>query len=90
MRTILIFALGFVLYALVKGIFFREKLREARTKAPAKKEEARKSQGEEVVLDPVCGSYVPVSSSVIARINGEDLHFCSSVCRDAFSGGQKG
>ncbi len=49
MRTILIFALGFVLYALVKGIFFREKFREARTKAPAKKEEARKPQGEEVV-----------------------------------------
>lgn len=41
-------------------------------------------RGEEMVLDPVCGSYVPESSALSARRGGETAHFCSTECRDKF------
>lgn len=41
---------------------------------------------EELVLDPVCGSYVPVSSAVEATAGGKKVHFCSEECRDRYQG----
>lgn len=41
-------------------------------------------RGEEMVLDPVCGSYVPESSALSASRDGETAHFCSTECRDKF------
>ena len=41
-------------------------------------------RGEEMVLDPVCGSYVPESSALSARRGDETAHFCSTECRDKF------
>ena len=39
---------------------------------------------EDLVRDPECGTYVPVSSAVEASIDGEKLHFCSEGCRDRY------
>ncbi|OGP23140.1 MAG: hypothetical protein A2X93_02335 [Deltaproteobacteria bacterium GWC2_56_8] len=44
-------------------------------------------RGEEMVLDPVCGSYVPESSALSAKRGGETAHFCSPDCRDKFLNG---
>ena len=41
-------------------------------------------QGGQLVRDPQCGTYVPMSSSV-QMPNGKDaLYFCSTECRDAY------
>ncbi len=40
--------------------------------------------GEDLVRDPQCGTYVPVSSAVKATIGGETLYFCSEECRDRY------
>ncbi|TYO99239.1 YHS domain-containing protein [Geothermobacter ehrlichii] len=40
--------------------------------------------GEEMVRDPVCGTYVPRSDAVQARIRGRLAFFCSTECRDAY------
>lgn len=37
-----------------------------------------------MVKDPQCGMYVDVNLAVPARIEGQDLHFCSADCRDGF------
>ena len=37
---------------------------------------------EDMVQDPVCGSYIPVSSAVIVHENGRTEHFCGTACRD--------
>ncbi|RMF46930.1 MAG: YHS domain-containing protein [Deltaproteobacteria bacterium] len=42
-----------------------------------------------MVQDPVCGTYVPASDAVCARIGGKRLHFCSEECRDAYRAGQR-
>ena len=36
--------------------------------------------GEELVKDPQCGTYVPVSSATKATIDGQVLYFCSEEC----------
>jgi len=40
--------------------------------------------GGELKQDPVCGTFVPITTSVKKTINGELIHFCSAACRDKF------
>jgi YHS domain-containing protein len=40
--------------------------------------------GGELKRDPVCGTYVPVLTSISANIQGEVLYFCSTECRDRY------
>jgi hypothetical protein len=37
---------------------------------------------EDLVLDRVCRTYVPVSRAVTARVAGREEHFCSTACRE--------
>ncbi|WP_291316616.1 YHS domain-containing protein [Desulfuromonas sp.] len=43
-------------------------------------------QGEDMVQDPHCGTYVPRGDSLTKTVRGKVFHFCSEECRDAFSG----
>lgn len=40
--------------------------------------------GEEMVRDPVCGTYLPASAAVAAELGGQRHYFCSAACRDAY------
>jgi YHS domain-containing protein len=42
--------------------------------------------GGELKRDPVCGTFVPVASSVKKTVHGELMHFCSADCRDKYAG----
>lgn len=46
----------------------------------------RRPEGEEMVLDPVCDSYIPLSSAITARTGSGTEYFCSEECRDKFLG----
>jgi YHS domain-containing protein len=35
--------------------------------------------------DPVCGTFVPVTTSLKRVVNGELVYFCSPACRDQFA-----
>lgn len=53
--------------------------------------QARPGSGQTEVLDvmvqdPNCGTYVPQSEAVRARIKGEEAFFCSQKCRDEYKG----
>ena len=37
---------------------------------------------EDLVLDRVCRTYLPLSRTVTARVSGREEHFCSEACRD--------
>lgn len=39
---------------------------------------------EEMVQDPACGTWVPLSQALSARRGNETLHFCSPECRDKY------
>ena len=38
----------------------------------------------ELKRDPVCGTFVPVATSVKKSAGGETVHFCSTACRDRY------
>ena len=40
--------------------------------------------GGELKQDPVCGTFVPTTTSVKKTVNGELVHFCSVACRDKY------
>ena len=40
--------------------------------------------GGELKQDPVCGTFVPIASSVRKTVDGEFVYFCSTACRDKF------
>jgi YHS domain-containing protein len=42
--------------------------------------------GGELKRDPVCGTFVPASTTFRKTVNGEQYHFCSAECRDRYAG----
>ncbi len=45
--------------------------------------------GEDLVEDPLCHAYVPISSACRLSIKGKDLYFCSQKCLDEYRGQRK-
>ena len=41
-------------------------------------------QGEELVEDPQCHAYVPMSQAVVTEIDGKKVYFCSRKCLEQF------
>jgi YHS domain-containing protein len=65
-RLLLIIALLFVLYYLLHSLM------RARPR--------RQPDHEELVQDPCCQRYIPISSAVKKRIGGKDYYFCDQGC----------
>jgi YHS domain-containing protein len=42
------------------------------------------ASGGELRKDPVCGTFVAVSSSIKQNVDGQVVHFCSTACRDKY------
>jgi len=59
---------------------------DAGSEVPRDGERTTPSEGEEMVLDPVCDSYIPLSSAIKARTPSGTEYFCSEECRDKFLG----
>ncbi len=45
---------------------------------------ARRPEGDEMVQDPQCKVYVPISRAVKKTFGGNTLHFCSEDCARQF------
>ncbi len=77
-----------VLLAIFFLIYFLRK-RSAKPLQKARPDEARpRSAGEEMVFDTVCNSYIPVSSALSLKVDGELEYFCSEECREKFRQGK--
>ena len=44
----------------------------------------RPPSGGELKQDPVCGTFVAVTSSIQSTVDGKVVHFCSTDCRDKY------
>jgi len=44
----------------------------------------RAESGGELKKDPVCGTFVAVTSSIKRNVDGQVVHFCSTTCRDRY------
>ena len=47
------------------------------------------SAGEDLVEDPLCHAYVPISSACRLTVEGKELYFCSRKCLDEYRGQTK-
>lgn len=73
---------GFILYSMISGLL-RPGQRSQR------KDRSRSQEGEQMVADPQCGTYVPANEAVKATINGKQHYFCSKKCLKEFKKAQK-
>lgn len=88
MKSVLILiAVFFIVRALKKKLEAGKIQRPAPEAPPQHKESAPappRAKAEEMVLDPVCGSYVPISAAIPASRDGKTVYFCSEECRGRF------
>jgi YHS domain-containing protein len=70
-KLILLVLCGFIFYSMISGL-----LRPGKSKRP----QNRSKDGEVMVEDPQCGTYLPVSDAIKANIDGQERHFCSKKC----------
>ncbi len=78
-RYVFLAVCGYVLYKMFMG----DRRNKAAQQAQAQPNPMA-SQGEEMVKDPICGSYVSKEGNIRVR-DGENLiHFCSYDCRDKY------
>ena len=77
MRLLVILFLLFVLYLLLKGAIGFAYFSSLRRKR-------QERLGGEMVLDPVCETYVPKATAVAKMIDGRTVYFCSRQCADAY------
>ncbi|MBR4424004.1 MAG: transcriptional regulator [Mailhella sp.] len=69
-----------VCYALYR-LFMNDRKKQDEKKAA---ERERKIQSDEMVKDPVCGTYVDKSSAISVRSGDQVLYFCSYECRQKY------
>ncbi|MBZ5592728.1 MAG: hypothetical protein LAP39_10865 [Acidobacteriia bacterium] len=88
-RLLLRFLVLLVIFAIIRYLFVAvSKMISQVVNPQASRQEqnqaSRSPVGGELKQDPVCGTFVPVATSVKKTINGELVHFCSVACRDKF------
>ena len=74
--------LGVVIYFL--GKFLKRLFLSSHSKAgnPSVSEDAGK--GEDLIEDPCCHRYLPMSQAYRASVDGEDVFFCSEQCCEKY------
>ena len=87
MRALLWLALGLIIYLLWRLIFPSPARISSSRRRTAKGESSggkRVIDAGDMVKDPVCNTYIPMSNSIKENIGGQTYHFCSPECRDKF------
>lgn len=77
-RFILALVAIYLLYRVVKGLSFLG--RAAKSRLPNSPER----EGEDMIEDPYCHVYVPVSQAYCGTLDGSTRHFCSRECFEKF------
>ena len=79
-KLILLILCGFVFYSMISGL-----LRPGKSRRP----ENHSKEGEAMVEDPQCGTYLPLSDAIKATINGQQRYFCSKKCLKEYKKAQE-
>jgi YHS domain-containing protein len=82
-RLLLLAIFGFLIYVLLTAVM-RSLRGGTRPTATSGGHPEKTAGGEAMVKDPACGTYLPQSDALRARIAGRDEFFCSERCRDAW------
>lgn len=85
-RLLLFGIFAFLIYTIVVTLL--RILRSGRRPGPSMPPE-KSSSGEDMVKDPVCGTYVPKHDAIRQQHPGGAHYFCSSACAERFRKGQQ-
>ena len=80
MRFIIIMILTYMAYKFLTGLF-RTKGTQQR---PVPGRPGPMGSGEDLVEDPYCHTYIPLSSALKVFLQGQEVYFCSPKCRDEY------
>lgn len=88
-RLLLRFLVLLVIFAIIRYLFVAvtrivSQVVNPQASRPVPNQASHSPVGGELKQDPVCGTFVPVATSVKKTINGELVYFCSAACRDKF------
>lgn len=88
LRTILYILITLAVLAFLRmalGVILKEFGRLFEPESPTSEAGTSKaSTGGELKKDPVCGTFVPASTSIKKTVSGDVVHFCSLACRDKY------
>lgn len=88
-RYILLFLLILFLARLVKDFLVGGSSRKRMSGGKQRTEMPRDSEDEnEMVMDPVCGTFVSIESPYRATVGGKRYSFCGTECLDRFKSGE--
>ena len=79
MRFIIILVLTYLAFNFLKGYF------KSKGKQRVSGQQKRGVSGEDLVEDPYCHTYIPLSNAVTASVHGKAVYFCSKKCQEAFT-----
>lgn len=68
----------YLLTRLIKGLFGQ----------PKGNGKSKGIEGEEMVMDPNCNTYIPQRDAVKGKVGGEKLYFCSEQCLKEYKTGK--
>lgn len=77
-KILMLILLGFVGYSVIQGMINPKPKKEKRGWMPRTRN--RSSEGEEMVEDPQCGTFIPIGDAVSANLGGRQRYFCSKKC----------
>ena len=84
MRFIIIMLLTYVAYKFLKGLFI--------SKGPQQRhvpgQPGLRASGEDLVEDPYCHTYIPLSNALITSVQGKTVYFCSKKCKEQYTATQ--
>ena len=90
MRTIIYLILLYLAYRVLKRVFYGIPHPSEHHDRPPGGPAGPEAPAEETAQDPVCGSFVPVSTAYTADEGGGRKYFCSPECRDKYKATLKG
>ena len=76
-KLLLLALFFFVAYSFFQALF-------PTRRHPGRRPENRSREGEQMVQDPQCGTYLPISDAIGATICGKQHYFCSRKCRSLY------
>ena len=79
-RALVFIILIYLLYRFVKSIIQNNKL-SSKSVSPSI---SSRVAGEDLVEDPACHTYIPLSQAYIGEISGREYYFCSKKCYDKY------
>lgn len=82
MKVLLVIVLIYIAWRILKKVVFLKLVRMRPHQGYAPSQARPGPETEKLVLDAVCGSYVPVNSAIRIDRDGRAEYFCSPECRD--------